>query len=178
MPEELWGQAPQPQEDRLAALRGAAGTGRTGESTGPRQRMARELVLGVTLLLLGAVIVMVFVSGRTGSTPTVDAVASPDPGPQTTSLAPGVALVPALVESGSYPPDLAAGDAVIVVVTPESGDERPARVLDHEITVAGMSPADSLSGGAVITLAGPEVLARDIADARRVHISVIARGGE
>jgi hypothetical protein len=86
--------------------------------------------------------------------------------------------VPALVERGSYPPDLSMGDSVIVVVTPESGDERPARVLDHDITVVAMSPDDSLSGGAVITLAGPEVLARDIADARRVHISVVAGGGE
>lgn len=178
MPDEPWGHAPQPQEDRLAALRGAAGTGRTGASTGPRQRMARELVLGVTLLLLGAVIVLVFVSGRTGSTPTVDTVVSPDPGARTTSLEPGVALVPALVERGSYPPELATGDTVIVVVTPGSGDERPARALDHDITVAGMSPDDSLTGGAVITLAGPEVLARDIADARRVHISVVSGGGE
>ncbi|MFM8794158.1 MAG: hypothetical protein ACKOFF_04615 [Acidimicrobiales bacterium] len=178
MPDEPWGNAPQPQEDRLAALRGATGAGRSGTSTAPKQRMLRELVLGVTLLLLGAVVVLVFVSSRTGSTPTVDTVVSRDPGPLPAPLAPGVALVPALVERGSYPPDISMGDMVIVVVTPESGDGRPARVLNHDITVVGMSPDDSLSGGAVITLAGPEVLARDIADARRVHISVVAGGGK
>ena len=178
MPEEPWGHTPRDQEDRLAALRGAAGATPQTRSSAPRQRMARELVLGVVLLLLGAVIVLVYVSSRTASTPTVETAVPAGEEPQPASLVPGLALVPALVERGSFPPGIATGDHVIVVVSPDPGEDRPARVLEHGITVADVSSDGSMSGGTVITLVGPESLARDIADAGKVHVSVVAEGGK
>lgn len=178
MPDEPWGHASQTEDDRLAALRGAAGAGRRSTAQSPKQRMARELVLGVALLLFGAVIVLVYVSSRTTATPTVDTALPTGAEPQPASLGPGLALVPALVERGSFPPGLSTGDHVIVVVSPESGSDRPARVLEQDITVADVSVDDSLAGGTVITLVGPESLARDIADAGRVHVSVVTEGNK
>jgi hypothetical protein len=82
-----------------------------------------------------------------------------------------------LLQQGSYPPELAEGDRVLVVVTAPVGEGTPARSLQHLVTVAQLEPSQSLGSGTVVTLVGPEALAREIADADSVHLSIIPAAG-
>lgn len=175
--EHGWGTTSPEQADRLAALRMPSATGSKAHKRTAPSRVVRETVLGAVLLVLGAVLVLVFVTRSTGHEQTVDGTAPTVAEPAVSEVEPGQALVAALLQQGSYPPELTAGDRVLVVVTAPLGEGTPARALQHPVTVAHVEPSESMGSGTVVTLAGPEALAREIADADSVHLSILPVAG-
>ena len=175
--EHGWGTTSPEQADRLASLRTTPGaTGKTGRGQTP-SRLVRETVLGVVLLVLGAILVLLYVTRSTGDEPMVDGAVNTVAESTLADIEPGQALVAALLENGSYPPELTSGDRVLVVVTAPVGVGTPARSLQHTVTVAQLQTSGSMGSGTVVTLVGPEALARDIADADSIHLSIVPAAG-
>ena len=177
--DDRWGTPSGTAVDRLAALRPPAPE-HSDEGTKRRRKrpgFSREMVLGVVLVLLGALVVLMFVGrGQTVSvSPTASTVTETvrDSG----TLAEGTALVAALVELGSFPPQLEKGDSVVVIVTPASSSDGTTRMLPGVATVSSVDELDSGSFGAVITLVSTENAAREIADAGSVHLAIVPVNG-
>lgn len=172
--EDRWLSSSSGPEDRLAALRTPDHPDRRGEQHRRKTGVTRELILGVILLLVGACVVLVLFARGSTPVPTVSEVSQASAPPAAGFVEAGKALVPAFVETGDFPPELSLGDNVLVVVLPHQSSDGVARVLQQHVSVAGLSSDTTNRTGAVITLLGPENLARDIADAERVHLSIVS----
>lgn len=172
-----WGTTSLEQAGRLASLRTTMdAAGKAGNGRRP-SRLVRETALGVVLLVLGAILVLLYVTRSTGEELMVDGTVTTVAESTLADIEPGQALVAALLENGSYPPELASGDRVLVVVTAPVGEGTPARSLQHTVTVAQLQTSGSMGSGTVVTLVGPEAIARDIADADSVHLSIVPAAG-
>ena len=174
--EDRWG-TPPPAEDRLSALR-APSAGTVPAPTGGRgkRRNWREIVLGLALVLVGCMVAL-FVVDRAGT----GVPSAVDPVPTSAAGQPGrpgkgMALFAALVEAGAYPPAIRQGDTVMVVVRPEPSSDSVTRALPDLATVTAVSDASTISGGVVVSMIGPESMSREVADAARVHLSVVRSG--
>jgi len=176
--EDRWGTTPEGAADRLAALRTPPPDRRIPPSgSASRKRLSRELILGVLLVLIGAFVVLMFV-GRSQPSPVVmpglvSNPAEPLPG----GVALGKALVSAFVEQGSYPPELAKGDPVAIILTPVSSSEGVTRMLPETARVASIHESSGGTFGAVVTLLATETVARDVADAGSVHLAIVSEQG-
>ena len=130
----------------------------------------------LALVLIGCIVAVV-VLGRgatvaptaTESSPTTMVVSPDEPGS-------GMALFAALLEAGSYPPAIRKGDTVLVVVTPPSSSDSVTRALPDRATVTDVSEASTITGGVVVSMLGPDSMPREIADAERVHLSIVDGG--
>lgn len=178
--EDRWASPTAPVEDRLAALRPPRPADRAVQptrSTGRKFAASREVVLGVILLLVGAVIAVVLLGGnppvQVALEAPVDSVVSSGR-PQ--ALASGQAYFAAFVETGAYPPRLSTGDSVVVVVTPISSSDGTTRMLQDVVRVIDVRASEGAATGAVVTLLGPETTVRDIADSGSVHLAIVERG--
>lgn len=175
--DERWGAPSDTAADRLALLRDGQSANRMGTADIPARKRAfsRELVLGLVLLLLGALVVLVFMGRNTTS----QLVATPPSIQEETdergTLSRGEALTAALVEQGNYPPELSRGDSVVIIVTPQSSVDGVTRMLQETATVVSVDDASSGTFGAVVTLMASESVARDIADAGSVHLAIVPR---
>jgi hypothetical protein len=159
-------------------LRSSGTTERRVERGRSRSGLTRELILGVILLLIGACVVFVLLSRGKAPVPVVSDVVDVPTQNSPGLVEPGKALVPAFVETGDFPPMLSPGDKVLVVVLPHQSPDGVARALPQDVSVAELSPDDASRSGAVVTLLGPENLAREIADAERVHLSIVMADGK
>jgi len=84
-------------------------------------------------------------------------------------------LVPALIDAGSYPPDLAPGDRVMVAVSPDPGmvDARPPVLVDEPVAVWSVHRRDDGSDAAIVTLVATSRVALQVAGAGSVRIAIV-----
>ena len=178
--EDRWGMPTSGAEDRLAALRQpkrADQQQKVNPQRAARFVLSREVVLGVILLLIGAVVAVMMVGGNSPVTTTADpAVTSVPSQAGSTELTRGQAYFAALVQPGAYPPGIAAGDSVVVVVTPQSSSDGSTRMLQDVVHVVDVESPEEATAGVVVTLLGPELVVRDIADSGSVHLAIVKRG--
>ena len=87
----------------------------------------------------------------------------------------GEALTSAAVDVGDFPPALADGDRVQVVVAPDitSGGALPPALYGQIVTVWSIVQPDNSLSAAVITMRGPVDLALAIAGAGKVHVALL-----
>ena len=178
--EDRWGMPANSAEDRLSALRPTRTTDQPPKR--PSQRgwkigLTREVVLGVILLLVGAVVAVMMVGGDTPLSTTGEAAVATAPGQtDVPALTHGQAYFAALVQPGAYPPGLTNGDSVVIVVTPQSSSEGTTRMLQDVVRVVDVESSDGPNPGVVVTLLGPEMAVRDIADSGSVHLAIVNHG--
>lgn len=162
--------------DRLASLRGAAPGDRDITGSLPRKGLTREILLGVVLLLAGVLIAMTFL--LRGNEPAASETMTIDtPVGAVTDLGEGEFLVAALVEPGSFPPELKPGMKVRVVVSSAITVDDPPRLLPGAATVRSVDGAGELTSSTVITLRAEADVAREVAAAETVRFLVVS-GGE
>lgn len=84
-------------------------------------------------------------------------------------------LVPALVEAGSFPPDLAAGDRVLLAVAPDPTmlEARPPSLVDGPVIVWAVQHRDDGSGGAIVTFVATDRLALQLSGAGSIRVAIV-----
>ena len=90
-------------------------------------------------------------------------------------LGPDDVLVPALVEAGSYPPDLAPGDRVLLAIAPDPTmlEARPPVLVDEPVVVWAVQHRDDGSDGAIVTFAATARLALELSGAGSVRVAIV-----
>lgn len=90
-------------------------------------------------------------------------------------LGPDDVLVPALVEAGSFPPDLAPGDRVLLAVAPNLAmlEARPPALVDESVVVWAVQHRDDGSDSAIVTFAATARLALQLSGAGSVRVAVV-----
>lgn len=174
--EDRWGTPPN-LEDRLSGLRQQGGIPVPDHlPEQKRRRTIKEVALGLALILVGCVIAVV-VLGRSAPDTSIAVESIPPTSiPNPSEPSKGLALFAALLEPGSYPPAIREGDTVMVVVIPDPSSDSVTRALPDRATVTDVTEASTISGGVVVSMVGPEVMSRDVADAAEVHLSVVGGG--
>ncbi len=169
--EDRWVSRDSSAADRLASLRSPVPSGPDTTDKSPRRGLTKEVLLGVVLLLVGALSGLMFLS-RENSTVTAPNEPAADVIPNK-SLPAGEFLVAALVEPGDFPPGMVPGMKVRVVVSAyQSGEDSP-RMLPGEATVGTIDEASDMSSSAVVTLRTAEDIAREVAAAETVRIIIV-----
>ncbi len=156
--------------ERLSALRPPSSSSdmRGDRTQGSRVRI--ELLLGIVLVGFG-LIAAVFFSGKSAGPvaplDSVAAIASP-PAP-----AAGEVLVPVAVKEGRFPPSLAPGDVVRIIVTPSLDGFGDLRALTERTVVHSISSPSDLGTEWVVTLVGTESVLAAIAGSGPVHLGIV-----
>ena len=90
-------------------------------------------------------------------------------------LGPDDVLVPALVEAGWYPPDLAPGDRVLLAVVPDPTmlEARPPVLVDEPVVVWAVQHRDDGSDGAIVTFAATARLALQLTGAGSLRVAIV-----
>lgn len=175
--EDRWG-TPPVADDRLSALRSPVGPmGQLRVEEPKKRRTIKELLLGFVLVMIGCGIAFVFLGRIGGGKPITRQSVETTVAPTPTGLGKGMALFAALLEAGSYPPSIREGDTVMVIVTPDPSSDQVTRALTERATVMDVAETATITGGVVVSMVGPQTMSRDIADAAKVHLSVVG-GGE
>jgi hypothetical protein len=92
-----------------------------------------------------------------------------------TSLKPHEALTAVALMEGSFPPNLAPGNTVRVVLTPSTdGFGGSVHTLQEIVVVNDISPMSDTQQHTVVTLRGTATLAEEIASSGPVHLSIVA----
>lgn len=109
------------------------------------------------------------------------AVSQPGPIPRAavsridTSLKPHEALTAVALSEGSFPPNLAPGNNVRVVLTPSAdGFGGSVHTLREIVVVNDIAPPSDTQQHTVVTLRGTATLAEEIASSGPVHLSIVA----
>jgi len=107
-------------------------------------------------------------------------IASGDPIPRVMvtaqpALGPDDVLVPALVEAGSFPPDLAPGDRVLLAVAPDPTmlEARPPVMVDEPVLVWAVLHRDDGTDDAILTFAATARLALQLAGAGSIRVATV-----
>lgn len=91
------------------------------------------------------------------------------------SLKPDEALTAVSLSDGSFPPNMAVGNAVRIVVTPAAdGSGGSVKILPEVVVVHDVSPANDVQQNTVVTLRGSIALAEKIAASGPVRVSIVA----
>ncbi|MSO60433.1 MAG: hypothetical protein EXQ63_08940 [Ilumatobacteraceae bacterium] len=91
------------------------------------------------------------------------------------SLKPQEALTAVSLNQGSFPPHLAVGNAVRIVVTPAAdGSGGAVKTLTEVVVVHDITQASDVQQNTVVTLRGSVALAEQIAASGPVHLSIVA----
>ena len=158
--------------ERLSALRPTSPPPdvRSERSQGSRIRI--ELLLGVVLVGCG-LIAALYMTGRpaTPSAPVDSVVVPPVDAPVVPAV--GEVLVPVAVKEGRFPPSLAAGDVVRVIVTPSLDGFGDLRALTERTVVHSISSPSDLGTEWVVTLLGTESVLAAVAGSGPVHLGVV-----
>lgn len=92
-----------------------------------------------------------------------------------TELKPNEALTAVALNEGSFPPNLASGNTVRVVLTPTAdGFGGSVHTLREIVVVHDISPASDTQQHTVVTLRGTATLAEEIASSGPVRLSIVA----
>lgn len=91
------------------------------------------------------------------------------------TLDPSMILIAVAVDVGNYPPMLAAGDDVSVVVSPDATivEASPPRVVAERLRVWDISRSEEGGDVTVVTLVGDPTLALAVAGAGNVHLGLV-----
>lgn len=169
--EDRWASRDSGAADRLASLRAPVLSGPdTGEKS-PRRGLAKEVLVGVVLLLVGVLSGLMFLSRENTSVPDGTAPVIDEAPVQT--LPAGEFLVATLVEPGDFPPGMVPGARVRVVVSTYQSGEDPPRMLPGEAAVSAVDTAGDMTSSTVVTLRTAEDMAREVAAAERVRIVIV-----
>jgi hypothetical protein len=79
------------------------------------------------------------------------------------------------LEMGTYPPDLAIGDTVMIVVTPTTDSNATVHALAGTAIVEGVSRPVEGSTKVVVSVDVPSSLAVDLAGADAIHLFLVGR---
>jgi len=157
--------------ERLSALRPPSSSSdmRGDRTQGSRVRI--ELLLGIVLVGFG-LIAAVFFSGKSaGPVAPLDSVAVAIGSPP--APAAGEVLVPVAVKEGRFPPSLAPGDVVRIIVTPSLDGFGDLRALTERTVVHSISSPSDLGTEWVVTLVGTESVLAAIAGSGPVHLGIV-----
>jgi hypothetical protein len=157
-------------DERLAGLRA-----NSGASVSRGRKIRYELLLGLVIVLFSLLAVLTLVSKKTTPITTSQSnqasVASvPE---QESSLLDGEAYISVSVAAGEFPPEMKEGDTVRIVVVPALNADGVARSIKDLAVIRSIGESGNLGNDSVVTLQGPETLAVDIAEAEKVHISIV-----
>jgi len=91
------------------------------------------------------------------------------------ALGPDDVLVPALVEAGSFPPDLAPGDRVLLAVAPDPTmlEARPPLMVDEPVLVWAVQHRDDGTDDAILTFVATARLALQLAGAGSIRVATV-----
>lgn len=158
--------------ERLSALRPPPRSSDPRSDRGQESRVRIELVLGVVLVGCGVVAALFFSRGTSAPLAPLDTVA------MTVAVAPpvpavGEVLVPVAVKEGRFPPSLAPGDVVRVVVTPSLDGFGDLRALTERTVVHSISSPSDLGTEWVVTLVGTESVLAAVAGSGPVHLGIV-----
>ena len=159
--------------ERLSVLR-TPQPGTTPPKVSTPKRMRLEVLIGVVVVLAGITMAL-FLSGGS-STPTAGGepvTSSPSVEIQNSSLMAGEAFIAIAVEPGNFPPSLASGDTVQVVVTPSNDGTGTVHSLKEITLVQSVTPPTDMGTQYVITVRAPESLATAIAASGPLHLSIV-----
>lgn len=171
------GHPPDAPVDRLAGLRAPRAEGTVAKKAPVRI----ELLLGMVLVAGGVLVALAM--GRDESAPTteeqavVEAVAEEVGLPvEDTGLLADETEVALALEAGQFPPDLAAGDRVMVTVVPDFDTGGEVRSLESTPVVTGIARPDDMTGRWVITLRANRAVPKVVAGSKSVILSVVGGG--
>ena len=159
--------------ERLSVLRTPQPSTTPPKVSTPK-RMRLEALIGLVVVLAGITMAL-FLSGGS-STPTSggEPVTSPPSADiQNSSLMAGEAFIAIAVESGNFPPSLAIGDTVQVVVTPSNDGTGTVHSLKEITLVQSVTPPTDMGTQYVVTVRAPESLATAIAASGPLHLSIV-----
>lgn len=137
-----------------------------------------QLVIGIAIILIG---IALAISMRGNSSPsvvpnatqTVTEVAAKD-----TGLLDGEAFVAVSVEVGNFPPSLAPGDVVRIIVTPNGDNGGTVHGLKERTVVQAVQAPGDIGSRFVVTVRASETISRDIAASGPIFLSIIETGVE
>jgi hypothetical protein len=159
--------------ERLSVLR-TPQPGTTPPKVSTPKRMRLEVLIGVVVVLAGITMAL-FLSGGS-STPTAGGepvTSSPTVDIQNSALMAGEAFIAIAVEPGNFPPSLATGDTVQVVVTPSNDGTGTVHSLKETTIVQSVTPPTDMGTQYVVTVRAPESLATAIAASGPLHLSIV-----
>ena len=159
--------------ERLSVLRAPQlGTAPNRASTPKRMRL--EVLIGVVVVLAGITMALFLGGGNSSSVgPGEPATSSPEVDIQDSRLMSGEAFIAIAVEPGNFPPSLAVGDTVRVVVTPSNDGSGSVRNLREITVVQSVMPPADMGTQFVVTVRAPESLATAIAASGPLHLSIV-----
>jgi hypothetical protein len=138
----------------------------------------RQLVFGVFLVLSGLAFALAY-AWHTSTTKVVttqsEAIAPTEARDLTKSIQSGHVISSMALELGAYPPDLAVGDTVMVVVTPIADSNAPTHALNGNAVVKDVSHPIDGSNKVVVSVDISSSVAVELASADSVHLSIIGR---
>jgi len=159
--------------ERLSVLRTAESASTTSVPKQPK-RMRTELLIGFIVILVGITMV-IYLRGGKGSV-----IVNQQPSTQQTIIAAddsrlmaGEALVAVAIDIGNFPPSLAPGDTVRVVVTPSNNGSGTVQSLKETTVVESVTAPSELNNQYVVTMRSAETLATAIAGSGPVHLSIV-----
>jgi hypothetical protein len=157
-------------DERLAGLRATSGA-----TVSSGRKIRYELLIGLVIVLFSLLAVLVLVSKRTTPITTSQPSESslPSVPEQISGLLDGEAYVSVSVAAGEYPPEMKEGDTVRIVVVPSLNSDGVARSIKDLAVIRSIGEVGNLGNESVVTLQGPENLAVDIAEAEKVHLSIV-----
>jgi hypothetical protein len=156
--------------DRLSALRRPAPTTSSALPVLPRRFL---VMIAVALAVLLLAIVFFFTRQPTQLSSLSEVVVTVPPVEVPDTLLDGESYVAIAADAGTFPPSLAVGDTVRVVVVPSFDSGQVTRSLEELAMIRHVSPPAEFANTYVITVRAPLSVAVAIADAQKVHLAVV-----
>lgn len=160
--------------DRLSALRQSAPPPRDR-----RSQISRPLIFAVggviALVLLGTAFLVMNSNPRQELVEAIETTLESVPveSPNVDTLLEGEAYIAVAAAVGTFPPSLAPGDTVQVVVAPNLNTGDLARTLAEQGVVRDIHPPSEFGNTFVITIRAPQSVATAMIDAEKVHLVVV-----
>jgi len=161
--------------ERLSMIRGARTSVAAPLGT-KLQNKNLQLIIGIGIILIG---IALAISMRGNAAPSAipsspnsaESIAVKDIG-----LMNGEAFVAISIETGNFPPALAVGDVVRIIVTPSNDGGGTVRGVKERTVVQAIQAPSDIGSRYVITVRASETIAREIAASGPIFISIIETG--
>lgn len=158
--------------DRLTALRRPAPSSTSVTTVFSRRLLA---VIGGVAFVVVCALAFLLSQRTTPQVATTEVIVSAPPIDVPDTLLDGESYVAIAAEVGTFPPDLANGDTVRVVVVPNFDTGQLTRSLDDIAMIRNVTPPTEFGNSYVITVRAPLSVAVAIADAQKVHLAVVKK---
>jgi hypothetical protein len=157
--------------DRLQGLRQNSQS-LMGLSTPRKIRI--DLLLGAVGILMVIAFLFVLLGAQSPEMTTAPTIPTEQSG-SSDLMKEGDALIAVSLEEGAFPPDIAAGDQVRIIVTSNMDGTDTARAVAAETIVQSIRETSAVGGRFVITVSGTESVAEEVAASGPVHLAIIKR---